>query len=83
MHGTGVKLAAVFSVIGAVFAEWAGASDGLGYLLNVTIANLETAEAFGTVLVLAGFAIVLFALLTFAERRMVPWVHRLESSEAR
>ena len=80
---TGVKLAAVFSVIGAVFAEWAGASDGLGYLLNVTIANLETAEAFGTVLVLAGFAIVLFALLTFAARRMVHWVHRLESSEAR
>lgn len=79
---TGARLAAVLSVIGAVFAEWAGASDGLGYLLNVTIANLETAEAFATVFVLAAFAILLFLLLTLAERRALPWVHRLKSSEA-
>ena len=73
---TGAKLAAVFSVIGAVFAEWAGSNSGLGYLLEVTIADLETAEAFATVLVLAAFAILLFALLTLAERRALPWVHR-------
>lgn len=80
---TGARLAAVFSVVGAVFAEWTGASDGLGYLLNVTISNLETAEAFATVFVLAAFAILLFALLTVAERRTLPWVHRQRETEAR
>ena len=30
---SGLKVAAAFSVIGAVFAEWVGASEGLGYLL--------------------------------------------------
>jgi ABC-type nitrate/sulfonate/bicarbonate transport system permease component len=80
---TGARLAAVYSVIGAVFAEWAGASDGLGYLLNVTIANLETAEAFATVFVLAGFAILLFMLLTLAERRALPWVHRQRETQPR
>jgi putative hydroxymethylpyrimidine transport system permease protein len=73
---TGLKLAAVLSVVGAVFAEQAGSSSGLGYLLGVTIPNLETAEAFATVFVLAAFAILLFALLTLAERRALPWVHR-------
>ena len=79
----GLRLAAVFSVIGDVFAEQAGASSGLGYLLNVTTSNLETAEAFATVFVLAAFAILLFALLTLAERRALPWVHRIERTEAR
>lgn len=73
---TGMKLAAVFSVVGDVFAEQAGASRGLGYLLGITINNLETAEAFATVLVLAAFAILLFGLLTLAERRALPWAHR-------
>jgi putative hydroxymethylpyrimidine transport system permease protein len=80
---TGARLAAVFAVTGAVFAEQAGANSGLGYLLNVTTSNLETAEAFATVFVLAAFAILLFALLTIAERRALPWVHRIERTEAR
>lgn len=78
----GAKVAVVFSVIAALLGEEPGATSGLGYLLNVTIPNLETAETFATVFVLAAFAILLFALLTFAERRTLPWVHRLKSSEA-
>jgi putative hydroxymethylpyrimidine transport system permease protein len=79
---TGAKLAAVFSVIAAILGEQAGSNSGLGYLLTVTVANLEMSEAFASVFVLAAFAILLFALLTLAERRTVPWVHRLKSSEA-
>jgi putative hydroxymethylpyrimidine transport system permease protein len=79
----GAKVAVVFSVIGAVFGEQAGASSGLGYLLTVTHANLETAEAFATVFVLAAFAILLFALLTLVERRALPWVHRQRDAQPR
>ena len=78
----GAKIAAVFSVLGAVLAEQAGSNSGLGYLLLVTVPNLEMSEAFASVLVLAAFAILLFAALTLLERRMLPWVHRLKSSEA-
>jgi putative hydroxymethylpyrimidine transport system permease protein len=79
----GLKLAAVYAVIGAVFAEEAGSNSGLGNLLNLTIANLETAEAFATVLVLAAFAMLLFALLTLVERRALPWVHRTRDTPTR
>jgi len=76
---TGAKLAAVFSVIGAVFAEWSGSSAGLGYLLNVTVANLEVAEAFAAAAVLTLFAVALFMLLTLVERRTLPWAYRRQS----
>ena len=42
---TGAKLAAVFAVLGAVFAEWAGASSGLGYLFNVSLPQLLMARS--------------------------------------
>lgn len=80
---TGAKLAAVFSVIGAVFAEWLGSDSGLGYLVNVTVANLEPAEAFAAVFVLCAFAILLFAALSLAERRALPWAYRSPTSEGR
>jgi NitT/TauT family transport system permease protein/putative hydroxymethylpyrimidine transport system permease protein len=79
----GARIGAVFSVLAAIFAEINGSTSGLGYLLNVTVANLEMSEAFASVLVLAAFAILLFALLTLAERRALPWAHRLESSNTR
>ena len=81
---TGVKLAAVFAVIGAVFGEQdAGQSSGLGYLLNATLVNLEPAEAFATVCVLSVFAILLFVLLTVFERRALPWAYQTKEIQSR
>lgn len=75
---TGARLAVVFSVIAAVLAEWSGSNSGLGYLLTVTIANLEMPEAFATVVVLCVFAVALFTLLTVIERRALPWAYRTD-----
>ncbi|MGO9752159.1 MAG: ABC transporter permease [Solirubrobacteraceae bacterium] len=73
---TGAKLAAVFAVIGAVFAEWAGASSGLGYLFSVSMSQFLMAQAFACVAVLSMFAITLFALLSAAERLALPWAYK-------
>jgi putative hydroxymethylpyrimidine transport system permease protein len=80
---TGAKLAAVFSVVGAVFAEWSGSNSGLGYLINVTLANQEPAEAFATVFVLSAFAILLFAVLSVLERRALPWAYQTKEIPSR
>jgi putative hydroxymethylpyrimidine transport system permease protein len=73
---TGAKLAVIFAVIGAVFAEQAGASSGLGYLFEQSIPQLLTARAYATVVVLSVFAMGLFALLTLAERLLLPWAYQ-------
>jgi putative hydroxymethylpyrimidine transport system permease protein len=73
---SGAKIAVAVAVIGAVFAEYAGSSEGLGHLMLQAIPQLETARAYAAVVLLAAFAILLFAALSLAERRLVPWAHR-------
>jgi putative hydroxymethylpyrimidine transport system permease protein len=72
---TGAKLAAVFSVLGAVLAEQAGSNKGLGYLLTVTVSNLEIPEAYAAVVILSAFAVLLFLLLSAVEHRALPWAY--------
>jgi putative hydroxymethylpyrimidine transport system permease protein len=73
---SGAKIAVAIAVIGAVFAEYAGSSEGLGHLMLQAIPQLETARAYAAVVLLAAFAILLFSSLSLAERRLVPWAHR-------
>jgi putative hydroxymethylpyrimidine transport system permease protein len=75
---SGAKIAVTVAVIGAVLAEQAGSSDGLGHLILQSIPQFETARSWAAVVVLAAFAIVLFGALALAERRLVPWAHRSE-----
>ncbi len=70
---TGAKIAVVVAVIGAVFAELAGSSGGLGYLFQQSEAQLLMPRAYAAVVILSVFAIGLFALLTLAERLAIPW----------
>ncbi len=72
---TGAKIAVVVAVIGAVFAEWAGSTSGLGYLFIQAENQVLTARAYAAVIILSVFAIVLFALLALAERLAVPWAY--------
>jgi NitT/TauT family transport system permease protein/putative hydroxymethylpyrimidine transport system permease protein len=70
---SGARIAAAVAVIGAVFAEWSGASSGLGWLVLQDGARLETARQFAAVIVLSSMALTLFGLLALAERRVVSW----------
>jgi ABC-type nitrate/sulfonate/bicarbonate transport system permease component len=70
---SGVKIAAVIAVAAAVIAEWAGASEGLGYLILRDDAQLVVARVFASALVLCVMAILLFALLSAFGRRFVWW----------
>ncbi len=73
---TGAKIAVVVAVIGAVFAELAGSSGGLGYLFQQSEAQLLMPRAYAAVAILSAFAIALFALLSAAERLAVPWTRQ-------
>ena len=79
---SGAKIAVAVSAIGAVLAEFAGSSEGLGHLLIQSIPQFETARAWATVVVLSALAIALFVALSLAERRLVPWAHRRERTPA-
>ena len=70
---SGAKIAAVVSVIGAVFGEWSGANDGLGHLILVAQGQVLTARVFAAVFVLSMIAIAMFGLIALLERRVAWW----------
>jgi NitT/TauT family transport system permease protein/putative hydroxymethylpyrimidine transport system permease protein len=75
---TGIKVAAAVAVIGAVFAEWAGADAGLGRTLLTANGQLETARAFAATLLLFLLAVALYGAFALLERRVVDWTPRTD-----
>jgi putative hydroxymethylpyrimidine transport system permease protein len=73
---SGAKVAAVISVIGAVFGEWAGSDEGLGHLILIAQGQLQTARVFAAVFLLALLALILFGSLALIERRFGWWQPR-------
>jgi putative hydroxymethylpyrimidine transport system permease protein len=76
---TGLKIAAAVAVIGAVLAEWAGSTSGLGHLVVTANAQLESARAFAATALLVFEAVALYALFSALERRVVSWSPRTVS----
>jgi ABC-type nitrate/sulfonate/bicarbonate transport system permease component len=72
---SGLKVAMALSVIGAVFGEWVGSSEGLGYLMLALNNQLATIDLFAAVLVLSAMGIALFFLVGVVERLVIPWHH--------
>jgi putative hydroxymethylpyrimidine transport system permease protein len=73
---SGMRIAATFASIGAVFGEWSGASAGLGFVMLAATPNLQTARIFAAILILTIIALALFALVSLLERLLVPWAPR-------
>jgi NitT/TauT family transport system permease protein/putative hydroxymethylpyrimidine transport system permease protein len=73
---TGVKIAAAVAVIGAVFAEWSGSSEGLGHALLIANGQLATARAFAATLLLFLLAVCLYGAFALLERRVAGWTPR-------
>ena len=79
---TGLKIAAAVAVIGAVFAEWSGAENGLGHLVLVSSGQLETARTFAATVLLFVLAVLLYGAFALAERRIVDWAPRTRPGES-
>jgi putative hydroxymethylpyrimidine transport system permease protein len=70
---SGMRIAAVYAPIGAVFGEYAGSQNGLGYVLIQATPQLNTDLVFAAVLLLTVMSILLFVLLSFLEKICCPW----------
>jgi NitT/TauT family transport system permease protein len=69
----GLRVGVTLAVIGAVVAEWAGASVGLGVLINIANRGLfDTPLMFVALGVLAIIGLVFYGLVVLVERRLVP-----------
>jgi NitT/TauT family transport system permease protein/putative hydroxymethylpyrimidine transport system permease protein len=70
---SGAKIAVAIAAIGAVFAEWVGSDAGLGHMILVDNAQLQTARLFAAIVVLSAMTLALYGLLALAQRQIVTW----------
>lgn len=73
---SGLRMAAVYSVSGAVVAEYVGSDRGLGYLTEFATAQFQTDVAFAAITWLGAIGVGLFLLVNLVERIALPYRHR-------
>ena len=69
----GMEVAIVFSVIGAIVGEYLGGSEGLGYLVVVSLNALDAPQLFAVILLLAILGCLLYVVVNAAKRFAIPW----------
>ncbi|SEP20769.1 NitT/TauT family transport system permease protein [Salinihabitans flavidus] len=68
-----LKISATTSVIGAIVGEWVGADIGLGALIIEATFNFNSPLLYATVFMSSGLSVMMFTLVTLAERWTVRW----------
>jgi NitT/TauT family transport system permease protein len=68
-----LKISSSLAIVGAIVGEFVGAEHGLGYLIVISSAHLETPTVFQAIAAAALIGITMFYALEFVERRVVFW----------
>jgi NitT/TauT family transport system permease protein len=71
-----MKLAATYSVIGAVFGEWVGSDRGIGVYILQANSRLQTDHVYAAIVVLSLIGIAAFLLVALVEWLATPWKRR-------
>lgn len=69
----GLKIASSLAVVGAVIAEFTGATEGIGHLINTSSYYLETPLMFAGVLMISLGGVLFFGLMAYLQRKIVFW----------
>ena len=78
----GVNVAVVFVLLGSIVGEFVGAKQGLGTLILYANENLETAQTFSILAVLAALGLLLHLGVEALRRRLLFWAEPVELPRA-
>ncbi|MCD5314919.1 ABC transporter permease [Kineosporia babensis] len=78
----GLRIAITYSVVSAIFAEYAGAESGLGVYMQFAKNTFRTDLVLAAVFVTAAVTLTLFALSFLIERIALPWAFLIRAGEA-
>lgn len=77
----GLKIAAAYAVIGAIFGEWVGAQSGLGIFIIRSRSAYQTDQIFAAIVVIALLSIALFVAVHLLARVASPWKYANDQGE--
>lgn len=70
---SGLKIAATYSVMGAVISEWLGAQEGIGVYMTLASSSFRTTQVFVAILLIMGLSMVFFSAIVLLEKRVIRW----------
>ena len=74
----GLRISITYAVVGAIFAEYAGAARGLGIYMLGAKNNFRPDLVLAAVCISAGLTLLLFGAAVLVERLSTPWKRRAE-----
>jgi NitT/TauT family transport system permease protein len=69
----GMKVAISLALVGAIVGEFVSSQRGLGYVILSAQGNFDTVRVFAAIFVLAVMGVLLFWIVSSAERLAIPW----------
>ena len=72
----GMKIAATYSVLGAVIAEWLGGSKGMGVYMTRALSSVRVDRMFGGIAIVVLLSYGLFKTVDLGGRLATPWMRR-------
>ena len=74
---SGIKIAITLSVIGAIVGEFAGASAGLGYMIQFASTQMETSLVFAALIQISVLGMFFYYAIEFIEWKYISWAPKL------
>jgi len=72
----GAKIAATYSVLGAVIGEWLGGSKGMGVYMQRALQSFRADRMFAAILLVMAMSLLVFQLVAAAGWLLLPWDRR-------
>lgn len=70
---SGLKIAATYSVMGAVISEWLGANKGIGVYMTLASSSFKTDRVFVAILLIMILSLTFFAIIAWIEKWLFRW----------
>jgi len=70
---SGLKIAATYSIIGAVIGEWMGGKSGLGVYMTRVRQSFALDKVFAAILVIIILSMILFKIIELIQFLVMPW----------
>ena len=78
---SGLKIAATYSVLGAIIGEWLGGRAGLGIYMLRAYHSYRLSHLFASIVVVIILSLLMFKLAELAGRLAMPWQHANKKME--
>jgi len=70
---TGLKIASIGVVAGAITAEFLGGGSGFGHLIRTAASQLQTPRVFSLIIYLSFLGLAMFWIVVWTQRRLIFW----------